>query len=250
MQDDGEDRRTLLYQNEHSPHDLSLLFSTCEKAYIHQRGTGVLRLEHQLRAAWRPVRSAVFPYPRTWVTYLRQIISITHGFAFRLLVLGPSSSWDPSTRCIWCCSWLFPIPPPMRGGRKWSLLLPKGKSLIFMTLHRTCTHSGKLAATCGDEAECCCAPYGATKVNSLPLLVGLLVEGGLPVKLGVKLLISITDHWTYTHGFEPPGGWFGSVFTSWPKLPAWSTGTGVVCTLPWCCPWPECGSWLNAEMDL
>ena len=99
-----------------------------------------------------------------------------------------------------------------------------------MTLHRTCTHSGKLAATCGDEAESCCAPYGATKVNSLRLLVlgllrslvdllrslvdlprslvdlprslvdllrllvGLLVEGGLPVKLGVKLLISITDH--------------------------------------------------------
>ena len=62
-----------------------------------------------------------------------------------------------------------------------------------MTLHRTCTHTGDFAAICGDEAEICCAPWGTTKVKRGNDPLGSLVEGGLPVKLGVKLLISITD---------------------------------------------------------
>ena len=254
MQDNGDDRRTLLYQHyEHPPCVSSSLFlKASSEAHIHQWGTGLFCLDHQLRAAQRPARSAAFPYPRTWVMYLRQIISITHGFASGLCLLGlrPLSSskcrfkpefplWPTGVVFTppWCCPWLFPIPPPMRGGRKWSWLLPNGKSLIFMTLHRTCTHTGDFAAICGDEAEICCAPWGTTKVKRGNDPLGSLVEGGLPVKLGVKLLISITDRWTYTHGFEPPDGWFGFVFTRWPKLPLWPTGTGVVCTLPWYCPW-------------
>ena len=62
-----------------------------------------------------------------------------------------------------------------------------------MTLHRTCTHSGKLAATCGDEAESCCAPYGATKVNSLRLLVGLLRSLVDLLRSLVDLLRSLVD---------------------------------------------------------